>query len=184
MIPDTVRRAQKGDKAAFAELYSQHYRQVFGVCMKLVKQKETAEDLAQDTFLRLYLKLQTFRGESAFGTWLHRMAFNTALMSLRLKRYPVVELDWDTPTSRSVRDTMASRDLQLEGIIDRMALTEAIEDLPPGQRKIFRLKQVDGCPHSEIASRLGCTVGNSKRQVYAAKMHLRRKLKPKRLFAL
>ena len=90
---ETVRLAQEGDAAAFEQLYRQFSRRVFALCLRMVKNADEAEDLTQEAFLMLFRKIHTFRGESRFSTWLHRLAFNTVLMRLRKKRYPEVSLD-------------------------------------------------------------------------------------------
>jgi len=137
-----------------------------------------AEDLTQEAFLQLYRKIATFRGESAFSTWLHRLSVNVVLMHLRKKSLPVVSLE---ETTQGEEDTpkkdFGADDLALAGSIDRLQLQKAVDDLPPGYRTIFVLHDVEGYEHNEIATIVGCSIGNSKSQLHKARMKLRDLLK-------
>jgi len=134
-----------------------------------------AEDLTQDAFLQLHRKIATFRGDSAFSTWLHRLAINVVLMHLRRKGLSLISLDeameptQDDGPGRSFGVT----DLSLAGSIDRLALEQAIADLPAGYRLIFVLHDIEGYEHNEIASMLDCSIGNSKSQLHKARLKLR-----------
>lgn len=134
-----------------------------------------AEDLAQEAFLQLFRKIGTFRGESAFSTWLHRLAVNVVLMHLRRKGLPEVSLEETTePTQEDgPKREIGVRDPALVGSIDRVNLERAIERLPPGYRTIFVLHDMEGYEHNEIASMMGCSIGNSKSQLHKARMKLR-----------
>jgi RNA polymerase sigma-70 factor (ECF subfamily) len=135
-----------------------------------------AEDLTQDVFLQLFRKIGTFRGESAFSTWLHRMSVNIVLMRFRKKPIPETSFDAITnPEEESVTppQEFGGPDLRLNGVIDRIALQAAINELPPGYKVMFILHYIQGCSHSEIAQMFGCSVGNSKSQVHKARMRLR-----------
>ena len=127
-----------------------------------------AEDLMQEAFLQLFRKIGTFRGESAFSTWLHRMTVNVVLMRLRKKSLPVASLeettDPDDETGGPRKDPGAP-DLRLTGAVDRVNLERSIEKLPPGYRTVFTLHDVQGYEHNEIAGIMGCSVGNSKSQL-------------------
>jgi len=140
-----------------------------------------AEDLTQEAFLQLYRKIGTFRGESAFSTWLHRLSVNVVLMQLRKKSLPVVSLE---ETTQGEDDTpkkdFGAEDLALAGSIDRLQLQKAVDDLPPGYRTIFVLHDVEGYEHNEIATIVGCSIGNSKSQLHKARMKLRDLLKMNR----
>jgi RNA polymerase sigma-70 factor (ECF subfamily) len=140
-----------------------------------------AEDLTQEAFLQLYRKIGTFRGESAFSTWLHRLSVNVVLMQLRKKSLPVVSLE---ETTQGEEDTpkkdFGAEDLALAGSIDRLQLQKAVDDLPPGYRMIFVLHDVEGYEHNEIATIVGCSIGNSKSQLHKARMKLRDLLKMNR----
>jgi RNA polymerase sigma-70 factor (ECF subfamily) len=144
----------------------------------MVSNAAEAEDLAQEAFLQLFRKIGTFRGESAFSTWLHRLSVNVVLMQLRKKGLQVVPLDdtSDTDEETQKRD-YGTEDLNLAGSIDRLELQRAIDRLPPGYRMIFVLHDVEGFEHNEIAEMVGCSVGNSKSQLHKARMKLRDILK-------
>jgi RNA polymerase sigma-70 factor (ECF subfamily) len=134
-----------------------------------------AEDLTQEAFLQLHRKIATFRGDSAFSTWLHRLAINVVLMQLRRKGLPVISLDEamePAPEERPGR-SFGAPDLTLSGAIDRLALQRAIDDLPAGYRLIFVLHDIEGYEHNEIASMLDCSIGNSKSQLHKARLKLR-----------
>jgi len=136
-----------------------------------------AEDLTQEAFLQLFRKISTFRGESAFSTWLHRLAVNVVLMHLRKKGLQQVSLDeTDTSQDEPVKRDYGSDDLRLTGSIDRIGLQKAIADLPPGYRAVFVLHDVEGYEHNEIAEIMNCSVGNSKSQLHKARMKLRERL--------
>lgn len=135
-----------------------------------------AEDLSQEAFLQLFRKIHTFRGESAFSTWLHRLAVNVVLMHLRRKSLPQVSLEESMEPDEAnmgPRREPGLNDPDLVGSIDRLTLEAAIEQLPPGYRVVFVLHDVEGYEHNEIASMLGCSVGNSKSQLHKARLRLR-----------
>ena len=134
-----------------------------------------AEDLTQEAFLQLYRKIATFRGDSAFSTWLHRLAVNVVLMHLRKKGLPQVSLEETLEPSQDdgPRKDIGAKDLVLSGSIDRVALERAVEVLPPGYRLVFVLHDVEGYEHNEIAEMLDCSIGNSKSQLHKARMKLR-----------
>lgn len=172
---DAVCRAQAGDQDAFSELYIQHKRRVFSLCMKIVHDFHLAEDLCQETFLQVHRKLVSFRGDSAFSTWLHRLTVNTALMYLRKRGLSVVSLDemtTDIPEEHMGRG-FGTRDLAQAGTVDRLSIDRAVTALAPGYRSIFLLHDVQGFDHNEIASMLKCTRGNTKSQLYKARRVLR-----------
>jgi RNA polymerase sigma-70 factor (ECF subfamily) len=175
---DAVTRAQTGDHDAFSELYTQHKKHVFSVCMRMVRDFSLAEDLTQETFLQLHRKIASFRGDSVFSTWLHRMAVNTVLMHLRKHVLALVSLDHlmeNIPEERAGRN-FGTRDLAQAGTIDRLTIYRAISDLAPGYRNIFLLHDVHGYDHGEIASMLECTCGNTKSQLHKARRVLRNAL--------
>ncbi len=134
-----------------------------------------AEDLAQEAFLQLHRKIATFRGDSAFSTWLHRLAVNVVLMQLRRKGLPLVSLDeaMEPAPQEGPGRHFGAPDLTLAGAIDRLALARAIDNLPAGYRLIFILHDIEGYEHNEIASMLDCSIGNSKSQLHKARLKLR-----------
>jgi RNA polymerase sigma-70 factor (ECF subfamily) len=175
---EAIQQARHGDHAAFECLYRLHSRRVHAVCLRMVGNSAEAEDLTQEAFLLLLRKIHTFRGESAFSTWLHRLAVNIVLMRLRKKSPPIdsieVALDPDNETPLLHTASMiGATDLLLEGSIDRINLRRCIERLPGGYRKIFILHDVLGYEHHEIAGILGRSVGVSKSQLHKARTRLR-----------
>lgn len=173
---EALARAQAGDHAAFAHLYSLHKRRIYSLCLRMVGNSAEAEDLTQEAFLQLHRKIATFRGDSAFSTWLHRLAINVVLMHLRKKGLPflmsldeAMEPQHDDGPGRS----FGAPDLSLSGSIDRLALERAVGDLPAGYRLIFVLHDVEGYEHNEIAAMLDCSIGNSKSQLHKARLKLR-----------
>ena len=178
---EAIDRAKQGDADAFEALYNQHKRRVYSLCLRMTANTAAAEDLTQEAFLQLFRKIGTFRGESAFSTWLHRMAVNVVLMQLRKKGLPVVPLEETIETEEdSPRKEPGADDPRLAGSIDRMQLQRSIESLPPGYRMIFLLHDVEGYEHNEIAEMVGCSIGNSKSQLHKARMKLREILKTSR----
>ena len=173
---EAIHRAQAGDPAAFEYLYQLHSRRVYALCLRMVSNPADAEDLSQEAFLQLFRKIGTFRGESAFSTWLHRMTVNVVLMRLRKKALPTDSLEEtlepDAENSGPKRDVGAP-DLRLSGAVDRVNLERSIEKLPPGYRTVFVLHDVQGYEHNEIADIMGCSVGNSKSQLHKARTRLR-----------
>ncbi len=173
---EAIRRAQSGDAAAFEFLYQLHSRRVYALCLRMLGNPADAEDLAQEAFLQLFRKIATFRGESAFSTWLHRMTVNVVLMRLRKKSLPTDSLEEtiepDAESSAPKRDVGAP-DLRLSGAVDRVNLERSVEKLPPGYRTVFVLHDVQGYEHNEIADIMGCSVGNSKSQLHKARTRLR-----------
>jgi RNA polymerase sigma-70 factor (ECF subfamily) len=139
----------------------------------MVKNTCEAEDLTQEVFLQLFRKIHTFRGESTFSMWLHRVSVNVVLMRLR-KKHPVeVSLENDNGKKDSSRKENGARDMAISGTIDRLNLKHAIGELPPGYKETFMLHDVEGYEHHEIAEMLGCTIGNSKSQLHKARLRLR-----------
>jgi RNA polymerase sigma-70 factor, ECF subfamily len=172
---DVLARAQAGDHLAFARLYSLHKRRIYSLCLRMVGNIAEAEDLTQEAFLQLHRKIGTFRGDSAFSTWLHRLAINVVLMQLRKKGLSLISLDEamePTPEEGPGR-SFGAPDLTLAGAIDRLALERAVADLPAGYRLIFILHDVEGFEHNEIAAMLDCSIGNSKSQLHKARLKLR-----------
>jgi RNA polymerase sigma-70 factor (ECF subfamily) len=177
-LPEAVaiRRAQNGDGEAFEELYRRHKGRVYSLCLRMLGNTAEAEDMAQEAFLQLFRKIHTFRGESAFSTWLHRLSVNVVLMHLRRKVLPQVSLEETVETDQpgeGVKREPGAEDPRLVGSLDRVALDDAIQELPPGYRLVFVLHDVEGYEHNEIATMLGCSIGNSKSQLHKARLRLR-----------
>jgi RNA polymerase sigma-70 factor (ECF subfamily) len=173
---EVVKLAQQGDATAFERIYRLHSRRVYALCLRMAGNPTDAEDLTQDVFLQLFRKIGTFRGESAFSTWLHRMSVNIVLMRFRKKPKTETSLESITnPDDESGRspEEFGGPDLRLNGVIDRVALQAAISGLAPGYRAMFILHDIQGYKHEEIARIFGCTAGNSKSQTHKARLQLR-----------
>jgi len=177
-VPEFVkveRNAPTYQAQSFEEIFRLHHRRVFSICLRMIGNRAEAEDLTQDVFLQVFRKLGTFRGESAFTTWLHRLTVNQVLMHFR-KNYVIKEElteDGEMPGG-----TMFARNrFNRSAVLDRLALDEAIVQLPHGYRTVFVLHDVEGLEHSEIASLLGCSVGTSKSQLHRARTKMRRLLR-------
>jgi RNA polymerase sigma-70 factor, ECF subfamily len=173
---EAIRLAQQGDAAAFERLYHLHSRRVYSLCLRMVGNTAEAEDLTQEAFLQLFRKIATFRGESAFSTWLHRLSVNVVLMKLRRKSATETSLEEMTEPDEEAgnrRRDFGAADLQLSGSIDRVNLQRAVEQLPPGYKAVFVLHDVQGFEHNEIAEIMHCSIGNSKSQLHKARMRLR-----------
>ena len=171
---ELVKRAQRGESDAFADLFHAHKGRIYSICLRMTNNTAQAEDLTQDAFLQVFRKISTFKGNSALSTWLYRIAVNTVLMHFRKKALKQVSLD--EPASHDatrVRREYGGRDGRLAGSVDRITLTRAIKELPPGYRTIFLLHEVEGYEHQEIAKILNCSVGNSKSQLHKAKLRIR-----------
>ena len=164
--------AGKGDMSAFEELYLRHNSRVYLVCLRMTRSTAEAEDLTQEVFIQLFRKLDTFRGESAFTTWLHRLTINQVLMHLR-KRGVRLERTTEEEGETPVQVVMGTENPRTMPIIDRIALNDAIAQLPPGYRLVFTLHDIEGHEHEEIARMLGRSVGTSKSQLHKARMRLR-----------
>src|ERR1700704_2772721 len=176
-----VQRAQQGDEQAFATLFQLHKKRVYSVCLQMTKDVADAEDLTQEAFMQVFRSINSFRGDSAFSPWLYRVAVNTVLMKLRRRKAPPV-LSLDEPVSSespSLRRDFGKSDPHLIGVVDRIALRRALQELPEGCRTIFALHEVEGYQHHEIAELLDCSIGNSKSQLHKAKLKMRALLFPK-----
>jgi RNA polymerase sigma-70 factor, ECF subfamily len=183
-LDQAIRLAQAGDAVAFEHIYRLHSRQVYSLCQRMARDPVEAEDLTQEAFLQLFRKIHTFRGESAFSSWLYRLTANVVLMAFRKKK---LATDWiESPAktddeSGSTRHEIAAIDLQLSGLFDRINLQAAIEQLPEGYKAMFLLHDVYGYDHKAIAKMRGCSVGNTKSQLHKARKRLREELRGQEL---
>jgi RNA polymerase sigma-70 factor (ECF subfamily) len=166
-----AQKAANGSMSAFETLYTRHNRRVYGICLRMMQNTAEAEDLTQEVFIQLYRKIKSFRGESAFTTWLHRMTVNQVLMHLRRRNVR----DEKTTDDGEIPDQVVpgTENFQKMPIVDRLALDKAVGQLPPGYRTIFVLHDVEGFEHEEIAKMLGLSIGTSKSQLHKARMKLR-----------
>jgi RNA polymerase sigma-70 factor (ECF subfamily) len=176
---DAVEGAKRGDGDCFALLYSLHKRKVYSVCLRMMGNVEAAEDSTQEAFIQLYRKIEGFRGESAFSSWLHRIAVNVVLM--RHRRKALLEVPMEESLDRSdesgPREEYGCEDQVLVSSVERIHLQRAIGNLAPGYRMFFVLHDVEGYEYHEIAEMMGCSIGNSKSQVHKARMKLRHLLR-------
>jgi len=165
-----VREAQNGDLLAFERLYRENVRKVFGLCLRLSQDAQLAEELTQEVFVKAWRKLSTFRGESAFSSWLYPMAVNVAFSERRSRR------------RRDARIVSVEEPQLLEkapGAPKHEAgfdLERALATLPPGARAVFVLHDVEGRTHEEIAALLNLATGTSKAQLHRARRLLREAL--------
>src|SRR5271169_925210 len=175
---EAIRQAQIGDASAFEYLYRSHSRRDYSLCLRMIGNAAEAEDLTQEAFLQLFRKIHTFRGDSAFSTWLHRLSVNIVLMRLRRNKLKEISLETGDENEKSERSPkeFGAPDLVLTGSVDRVGIKRALAKLPPGCRKVFVLHDVLGCEHHEIAAKLGYSIGNSKSQLHKARMRLRKLL--------
>lgn len=168
---DLVERAQDGDLAAFEALYRDHVARVFGLCLRMVANRSQAEELAQDAFVRAWEKLPTFRGKSAFSTWLHRLTVNVVLgdrrsRSRREDKNVAIDQVGPLPSLATPRGSEVGIDLE-----------RAIAALPERARTVFVLHDVEGYRHSEIAKLAGMAEGTSKAHLHRARQLLREALR-------
>ena len=174
-----AQKAAQGDMVAFEELYQRHNRRVYSLCLRMTSNVSEAEDLAQEVFIQLFRKIGSFRGESAFTTWLHRMTVNQVLMHFRKRS---VKLEQTTEEGETpVQIVRGTENPNAMPVIDRIALDKAIAQLPPGYRTVFVLHDIEGHEHEEVARMLGCSVGTSKSQLHKARMKLRKLLKQQKV---
>jgi len=169
--------AAQGDMAAFEEVYKRHHRRVYSVCLRMLQNTSEAEDLTQDVFIQLYRKIGSFRGDSAFTTWLHRMTVNQVLMHFRKRtvKFEKTTEEGETP----VQIVSGTSNPEKMRIVDKIALDNAIDQLPKGYKNVFVLHDVEGFEHEEVARILGCSVGTSKSQLHKARLKLQKLLKKK-----
>lgn len=173
----TLARAVAGGNVnALGELYQRHYRQVYAVCLGMMRNPTDAEDLTQDVFVHLVRKIGSFRGESRFSTWLHRLTVNLVLMHMRRPmRREQTTSDYDNVQPMVPR----MKDRAPVQVLDRITLQLAVSQLPRGCRAVFVLFAVAGYKHDEIAKMLGCSEGTSKSQLHRARAKLKRILQPR-----
>lgn len=173
---DLIRGCQNGDRAAQYALYQRYKDTVFNLALRMTNHEQKAEDVTQNVFLKVFKKINGFRGDAAFSSWLYRIAANTCINQLRKdrsqrSRFAQEEAMWQDNHSRSARQPAEPSGL-------RSYLQEAIAALPPGYRMVFILHDIEGYNHQEIADMLNISAGTSKSQLHKARQHLRRSLAP------
>ncbi|CAN5285029.1 RNA polymerase sigma factor [soil metagenome] len=168
---DLAQRSAAGDMESFEELYRRHFRRVYALCLRMLGNPTEAEDLTQETFIQLYNKIRSFRGDSQFTTWLHRMTVNQVLMHFRRRKS---RPEFTTPEGETpVQIVRGTENPNAMPVVDRITLENSISQLPPGYRSVFVLHDVEGYDHGEIAGMLGISVGTSKSQLHKARLKMR-----------
>lgn len=165
------RLAAENNLAAFEMLYQRYNRRTYSLCLRMTNSQTEAEDLTQEVFIQLFRKIGSFRGDSAFSTWLHRLTVNQVLMHFRRRsvKNEKTSEDGEMP-EQTVSGTENPNKMP---VLDRLALNKAIGQLPPGYKKVFWLHDVEGYEHEEIARMLKLSVGTSKSQLHKARLKLR-----------
>lgn len=172
---ELIAGARRGEEKAFETLFHQNKQRVYSLCLRITRNTADAEELTQEAFFQAFRKIHTFRGESAFSTWLHRLTVNIVLMRLRKNRVSEMSLEGSVEKEEFDRPQreFGAPDLTLTGSIDRLQIERAVAQLARGYRQIFVLHDVQGYKHHEIAALLGVSVGNSKSQLHKARTKLR-----------
>ena len=165
-----VRRAQDGELAAFEDLFITHQGRVYALCLRMTSDPSRAEDLTQDTFVRAWQKLGTFRAESSFSTWLHRIAVNTVLTELRSQGH------WNDRLVDGEEAFARQPAPRRRHAVQAIDLERAVAELPPQARLVFMLHDVEGYRHREIAEITGLAEGTSKAHLHQARKRLRKVL--------
>ncbi|MCA1591289.1 MAG: RNA polymerase sigma factor [Acidobacteria bacterium] len=168
---ELARKSAEGDGSAFEELYRRHFRRVYLLSLRMMGNPTEAEDMTQEVFVNLFNKIGSFRGESAFTTWLHRMTVNQVLMHFRKRstRSEMTTIEGETP----IQIVKGTENPNAMPVVDRISLESAISQLPTGYRTVFVLHDVEGYEHDEIARMLGIAEGTSKSQLHKARLKLR-----------
>jgi RNA polymerase sigma-70 factor (ECF subfamily) len=163
--------AAKGNISAFELLYERYHRRTYSLCLRMTNSQTEAEDLTQEVFIQLFRKIGSFRGDSAFSTWLHRLTVNQVLMYFRRRS---VKNEKTSESGEMPEQTVSGTENPRKmPVLDRIALKNAVAQLPPGYRNVFVLHDVEGYEHEEVARLLGISVGTSKSQLHKARLKLR-----------
>ncbi len=167
---DVISRAQSGDERAFERLYRENLGRVYALCLRMTGDRTDAEELTQEAFVRAWRKIGSFRGESAFSTWLHRLTVNLVLTEFRSRSRRNERV--------SLTDDLAQHDTPARAAAprERVDLEQAIASLPDGARHVFVLYEIEGYKHDEIASMMGIASGTTKAQLHRARRLLREAL--------
>ncbi|HKX84354.1 MAG TPA: RNA polymerase sigma factor [Pyrinomonadaceae bacterium] len=163
--------AAGGNIAAFEIVYQRYHRRTYSLCLRMTGSQTEAEDLTQEVFIQLFRKVGSFRGDSAFSTWLHRLTVNQVLMHFRKRSFKneKVSDDGEMP-EQTVQGTSNPNKMP---VVDRIALKNAIAELPNGYKKVFILHDIEGFEHEEVARMMGISIGTSKSQLHKARLKLR-----------
>jgi RNA polymerase sigma-70 factor (ECF subfamily) len=166
-----TKQLSDSDQQTFHQLYQKYHRGVYSICLRMTQNISEAEDLTQDVFVQLFRVIGSFRGESAFTTWLHRLTVNCVLMQFRKRkvRQKLLRENEDLPAYMIA----ANADQGQVRIVDRILLSEVVAKLPKGYREAIILHDIEGLDHDEIAERRGRSVGTSKSQLHKGRARLR-----------
>ncbi len=163
--------AAAGNISAFELLYERYHRRTYGLCLRMTSSPTEAEDLTQEVFIQLFRKIGSFRGESAFSTWLHRLTVNQVLMHFRRRSVKNEKTSEDGEIPEQI--VPGTENQAKMPVLDRIGLTKAVSELPPGYKSVFLLHDVEGYEHEEVARILKISVGTSKSQLHKARLKLR-----------
>lgn len=163
--------AADGSLAAFEVIYQRYHRRTFSLTLRMTGNQTEAEDLTQEVFIQLFRKIGSFRGDSAFSTWLHRLTVNQVLMHFRKRSFKNEKTSEDGEMPEQT--VTGSADPGKMAVVDRIALKNAIAELPKGYKNVFVLHDIEGFEHEEVARMLGISVGTSKSQLHKARLKLR-----------
>ncbi|MDQ6785910.1 MAG: RNA polymerase sigma factor [Acidobacteriota bacterium] len=168
---ELTKHAAAGNISAFELLYERYHRRTYGLCLRMTSSQTEAEDLTQEVFIQLFRKIGSFRGESAFSTWLHRLTVNQVLMHFRRRSVKNEKTSEDGEIPEQI--VPGTENQARMPVLDRIGLTKAVSELPPGYRNVFLLHDVEGYEHEEVARILKISVGTSKSQLHKARLKLR-----------
>ncbi len=168
---ELCRLAAGGNLAAFELIYERYHRRTYSLCLRMTNSQTEAEDLTQEVFIQLFRKIGSFRGDSAFSTWLHRLTVNQVLMHFRRRSVKNERTSEDGEMPEQIVSGSANPNRMQ--VVDRIALKNAIAELPRGYRNVFILHDIEGFEHEEVARRMGISVGTSKSQLHKARLKLR-----------
>ena len=176
LLADRFKVSDSSD-LTFEEIFKLYHRRVYALCLRMTRSAAEAEDLTQDVFIQVYRKLGSFRGEAAITTWLHRVTVNQVLMHFRKRnvKFEKTTEEGETP----IQIVSGTENPFRMPIVDKIALDNAIAQLPAGYKNVFVLHDVEGFEHEEVARILGCSVGTSKSQLHKARLKMRKLLKKK-----
>jgi RNA polymerase sigma-70 factor, ECF subfamily len=168
-----IERTKHGDHSAFARLYALYVRRVYTLCFRMTHNAWDAEDLTQEVFAQVYRKIDSFRGEAAFSSWLYRVTSNVVFMHLRKRGVRVVDLAFVSEFEQGTRLTSVPTSIYSPSVFIRITLFKALASLPKGRRTIIILHDIKGLSHTEVGARLGITPSTSKSQLHKARQSLR-----------
>jgi RNA polymerase sigma-70 factor, ECF subfamily len=164
-----------GNITAFEEIYQRHHRRTYSICLRMTQNPSEAEDLTQEVYIQIYRKAGSFRGESAFSTWLHRLTVNQVLMHFRRRSFKNERTTEDGEMPEPI--IIQAESSQKSPLLDRIDIDNAVEQLPAGYKTIFILHDIEGFDHEEISRKIGVSVGTSKSQLHKARLKMRKLLK-------